>query len=453
MPQRHISKYNPYPNIPITDRQWPDRRITSPPIWCSVDLRDGNQALSNPMDVARKLRVFDALVATGFKEIEIGFPAASRADFDFCRVLIEEERIPRDVTIQVLVQARRHLIEQTFVALQGVPRGIVHLYNSTSTVQREIVFRTDRSGVKAIAVEGATLVSDYASRYPSTEWTFQYSPESYTGTEVDYALEVCDAVMDVWQPTRHHKAIVNLPATVELSTPNIYADSIEWMSRRLGRRDAIVLSVHPHNDRGTAVAAAELALMAGAERVEGTLFGNGERTGNVDLLTLALNMHTQDVDPQLDLSDVPSLVRLAEECTGLPIHPRHPYAGALVFTAFAGSHQDAIRKGFAAQAVDGPWRIPYLAIDPQDIGRTYEAIVRVNSQSGKAGVAFVLEREFGIHLSPDRQVEFSRAVQAITDRTGCELTAAEIEAAFRQKYGDQVDAKVAREESDKLLSS
>jgi len=327
-----VARYQPYPAVSLADRRWPDRRITSAPIWCSVDLRDGNQALINPMDVARKRALFDTLVAIGFKEIEIGFPAASPADFEFCRMLIETARIPDDVTVQVLVQARAHLIEQTFKALEGVPRAIVHLYNSTSTVQREVVFRTDRDGVKAIAVHGARLVQKYSSRQRGTEWTFQYSPESFTATEVDYALEVCDAVTDVWQPTPERKVIINLPATVELSTPNLYADLIEWMDRHLARRNALILSVHPHNDRGCAVAAAELALMAGAERVEGTLFGNGERTGNVDVVTLALNMYTQGVDPGLDFSDVPAAVQCFEACNELPVPARHPYAGSLVFT-------------------------------------------------------------------------------------------------------------------------
>ena len=430
-------KYRPYPAVPLAGRRWPDRRITAPPRWCSVDLRDGNQALIDPMDVPRKRALFNALVLVGFREIEIGFPAASRADFEFCRLLIDTDSIPDDVTVQVLVQARAHLIERTFAALEGVPRATVHLYNSTSTVQREVVFRSDRHGVKAIAVEGARLVQQYAALRPDTDWIFQYSPESFTGTEVDYALEVCDAVTDVWQPTPEHKTIINLPATVELSTPNLYADLIEWMDQRLARRDSLILSVHPHNDRGTAVAAAELALMAGAERIEGTLFGNGERTGNVDVVTLALNLYTQGVEPALDLSDVPGLARLVEQSTELPIHPRHPYAGSLVFTAFAGSHQDAIRKGFAAQHANRCWQVPYLAIDPRDIGRTYEAIVRVNSQSGKGGVAFVLEHEFGIAIPYGLQVEFSRTIQEITDRTGREVTPSEIWDAFRSEYLDR----------------
>jgi 2-isopropylmalate synthase len=430
------ARYQPYGVVPLVDRRWPDRRIRHAPLWCSVDLRDGNQALIDPMNAAQKRVFFDTLVALGFKEIEIGFPAASRADFDFCRMLIDEHRIPEDVTVQVLVQAREHLIEKTFDALRGVRRAIVHLYNSTSAVQRELVFRTDKEGVKAIAVKGARLVRQHASRHLGTEWVFQYSPESFTATEVDYAVEVCDAVIDVWQPTPERKAIVNLPATVELSTPNLYADLIEWVDRHIAARDRVVLSVHPHNDRGTAVAAAELALMAGAERVEGTLFGNGERTGNVDLVTLALNMYSQGVDPALDLSDIAAVVEAAERCTQLPVHPRHPYAGALVFTAFSGSHQDAIRKGLAAQAATGPWRVPYLPIDPGDIGRQYEPIIRVNSQSGKGGIAFVLERDRGIALPYDLQIEFSRLVQDIGDRTGREVTTGQIWDAFKAEYLD-----------------
>jgi 2-isopropylmalate synthase len=436
MHRRPVEKYRPYPQVSLPDRRWPNGRITKAPVWCSVDLRDGNQALIDPMDAQRKRAFFETLVSIGFKEIEIGFPAASRADFDFCRMLIDEERIPDDVTVQVLVQAREPLIRRTFEALEGARRAIVHLYNSTSTLQRELVFRTDQQGVQAIAVEGARLVQHRASIQPGTEWVFQYSPESFTGTEVEYALDVCEAVIEVWQPTPDRKVIINLPATVELSTPNVYADLIEWVDRRIMPRDSVVLSVHPHNDRGTAVAAAELALMAGAERVEGTLFGNGERTGNVDLVTLALNMYTQGVEPALDFSDVPGAVGCAEHCTQLPIHPRHPYAGTLVFTAFSGSHQDAIRKALAAQTADGPWRVPYLSIDPSDIGRSYEAIIRVNSQSGKGGVAFILERQYGIHLPYDLQVEFSGIVQEISDSTGREVRPRQIWEAFRREYLD-----------------
>ena len=447
------AKYTPYGAVPLVDRRWPDRRIHRAPIWCSVDLRDGNQALIDPMDAAHKRAFFDTLVSLGFKQIEIGFPAASRADFDFCRMLIDEHRIPDDVTVQVLVQAREHLIEKTFDALRGVRRAIVHLYNSTSTVQREVVFRTDKQGVKAIAVRGARLVQQQASRRAETEWVFQYSPESFTGTEVDYAVEVCDAVIDVWQPTPDRKAIINLPATVELSTPNLYADLIEWVDRHIAARDRLVLSVHPHNDRGTAIAAAELALTAGAERVEGTLFGNGERTGNVDLVTLALNLYSQGIDPGLDLSDVAAAVEVAERCTQLPVHARHPYAGTLVFTAFSGSHQDAIRKGLAAQAATGPWRVPYLPIDPGDIGRQYEPIIRVNSQSGKGGVAFVLERDHGIALPYDLQIEFSRRIQEIGDRTGREVTTDQIWNAFRAEYLDAVGPFAVRTVNRQITAS
>ena len=421
----------------LDDRQWPSKTIEKAPAWCSVDLRDGNQALIEPMDSERKNRMFDLLVRLGFKEIEIGFPAASQTDFDFCRELIEKGRIPADVTVQVLTQAREHLIHRTFEALRGVPRAIVHLYNSTSTVQREVVFKLDREGVKKIAVDGAQMLKDIAASYPGTEWIFEYSPESFTGTELDYALEICEAVLDVWRPTPQHKAIVNLPATVENSTPNVHADQIEWMSRNFTNRDSIVLSVHPHNDRGTAVAAAELAMMAGADRVEGTLFGNGERTGNVDLITLALNLYTQGVDPNLDLSDIPGVIECAETCTQIPVHVRHPYAGELVFTAFSGSHQDAIKKGFAAQAGKALWQVPYLPLDPNDIGRSYEEIIRVNSQSGKGGVAYLLERDYSVRLPRKLQIEFSRVIQKISDETGREIRPADIWNAFEAEYLSQ----------------
>jgi len=423
--------------VRLDDRQWPSKTIEKAPAWCSVDLRDGNQALIEPMDSERKNRMFDLLVRLGFKEIEIGFPAASQTDFDFCRELIEKGRIPADVTVQVLTQAREHLIHRTFEALRGVPRAIVHLYNSTSTVQREVVFKLDREGVKKIAVDGAQMLKDIAASYPGTEWIFEYSPESFTGTELDYALEICEAVLDVWRPTPQHKAIVNLPATVENSTPNVHADQIEWMSRNFTNRDSIVLSVHPHNDRGTAVAAAELAMMAGADRVEGTLFGNGERTGNVDLITLALNLYTQGVDPNLDLSDIPGVIECAETCTQIPVHVRHPYAGELVFTAFSGSHQDAIKKGFAAQAGKALWQVPYLPLDPNDIGRSYEEIIRVNSQSGKGGVAYLLERDYSVRLPRKLQIEFSRVIQKISDETGREIRPADIWNAFEAEYLSQ----------------
>ncbi|MGD0941683.1 MAG: 2-isopropylmalate synthase [Terracidiphilus sp.] len=431
------AKYTPTPTVRLNDRQWPGKTIENAPAWCSVDLRDGNQALIEPMDSERKRRMFDLLVRLGFKEIEIGFPAASQTDYDFCRELIENDRIPADVTVQVLTQAREHLIHRTFEALRGAPRAIVHVYNSTSTLQREVVFKMDREGVKKIAVDGARMLNEIAASYPGTEWIFEYSPESFTGTELDYALEICEAVLDVWQPTPQHRAIVNLPSTVENSTPNVYADQIEWMSRNLKRRDSIVLSVHPHNDRGTGVAAAELAMMAGADRVEGTLFGNGERTGNVDVITLALNLYSQGIDPGLDLSDIPGIIECAESCTQLPIHPRHPYAGELVFTAFSGSHQDAIKKGFAAQAGKAVWAVPYLPLDPNDIGRTYEEIIRVNSQSGKGGVAYLLERDYSVRLPRKLQIEFGRVIQKISDETGREIRPADIWNAFETEYLNQ----------------
>ncbi|MGE3603491.1 MAG: 2-isopropylmalate synthase [Lautropia sp.] len=432
------AKYRPFPPVRLPDRTWPDRVITAAPTWCSVDLRDGNQALIEPMDAERKLRLFNHLVALGYKEIEVGFPAASQTDFDFVRKLIEEDLIPDDVTVQALVQAREELIARTFESLVGVKRAIVHLYNSTSTAQRRVVFNLDRDGVKQIAVQGAKWVLEHARRHPGPQWIFEYSPESFTGTELDYAVEVCDAVGDVWKPTPASKMIVNLPATVEHSTPNVYADMIEWMHRNLKRRDSIVLSVHPHNDRGCGVAAAELAVMAGAERVEGCLFGNGERTGNVCLVTLGLNLYSQGIDPGIDFSDINESIRIAEYATQLPVHPRHPYAGELVFTAFSGSHQDAIKKGLAARRAegDGIWDVPYLPIDPADLGRTYDAIIRVNSQSGKGGVAYLLERDHGLSLPRLLQVEFSQVIQAITDATGKELDSRAIRAAFDRTYLD-----------------
>lgn len=430
-------KYTAFPPIPLEDRRWPSRIIDKPPIWCSVDLRDGNQALIEPMDSTRKGRMFRMLVDIGFKEIEIGFPAASETDFEFCRELVERHLIPTDVTVQVLVQARKPLIERTFEALRGVHRAIVHLYNSTSALQRKVVFGLDREGVKQIALEGARLVRQHAAQYAETNWIFQYSPESFTGTELDYAVEVCDAVTEEWQASREHKVIINLPATVEMATPNVYADQIEWVGGKIRHRDAIILSLHPHNDRGTAVAAAELGLMAGADRIEGTLFGNGERTGNVDLVTLALNLYTQGVHPGLDLAKIDELIACAEFCNRLPIHPRHPYAGELVFTAFSGSHQDAIKKGFAAQAEGGPWAVPYLPIDPKDLGRSYEPVIRVNSQSGKGGVSFLLERDHGLRMPRKLQVELSRIIQRITDKSGSEATSAEIWNAFKAEYIDR----------------
>jgi 2-isopropylmalate synthase len=441
-------KYRPFEVIGLADRQWPSRTIEKPPVWCSVDLRDGNQALIEPMDPPRKTRMFLKLVETGFKEIEVGFPSASQTDFDFCRDLIERRLIPSDVTVQVLVQARDAFIERTFEAVHGVRRAIVHLYNSTSTLQRRVVFGLDRAGVKDIAVSGARTVLQCAERYPDTEWVFQYSPESFTGTELDYALEVSEAVMDVWRATPRAKVIVNLPATVEMSTPNIYADQIEWFGRNTSRRDSMILSVHPHNDRGTAVAATELALLAGADRVEGTLFGNGERTGNVDIVTLALNMYSQGLHPGLDFSRVNDVIECAEFCTQLPVHPRHPYAGDLVFTAFSGSHQDAIKKGFAAWNQGDPWAIPYLPIDPKDLGRSYEPIIRVNSQSGKGGVSFLLERDYGIKMPRKLQIEFSRVIQQITDSTGREITSAEIWREFKAEYIDRQSPLAIRDHSE-----
>jgi 2-isopropylmalate synthase len=404
------------------------------PTWCSVDLRDGNQALIEPMDCARKRRMFEQLVRIGFKEIEIGFPAASQTDFNFVRELIEERLIPQDVTVQVLTQARADLILRTFESLRGVPRAIVHLYNSTSTTQRRVVFRLDRPGILDIAVRGAQQIRECAALQPDTQWTFQYSPESFTGTELDFAVEICDAVTAVWQPTPQRKVILNLPATVEMATPNIYADQIEWFGRHVARRDSVIISVHPHNDRGTGIAAAELAMMAGAERVEGTLFGNGERTGNVDIVTLALNLYTQGVDPCLDFSNINAVARCAEDCTRLPIHPRHPYVGDLVFTAFSGSHQDAIKKGLAALGPGAIWDVPYLPIDPADLGRSYESIIRVNSQSGKGGVAYLLERDYQLVLPRRLQIEFSGVVQEAADCSGKELTAQDLWRLFEAEY-------------------
>jgi len=436
MKTTHNSKYRPYPPVALADRTWPDQVITEAPAWCSVDLRDGNQALIEPMGSDRKMRFFKLLLACGFKEIEVGFPAASQTDFDFVRTLIEDNLIPEDVTIQVLTQARRELIERTFESLKGARRAIVHLYNSTSTLQRRVVFNQDKEGIKAIATNGAEMVSEIAAKNTDTVWQFQYSPESFTGTELDYAVEVCDAVNAIWQPTPDNKVIINLPATVEMSTPNVHADQIEWMSKHLANREALTLSLHPHNDRGCAVAATELGLMAGGDRVEGTLFGNGERTGNVDIVTLALNLFTQGVDPKLDFSDIYDVQRTVEFCNQLPVHPRHPYTGELVFTAFSGSHQDAIKKGFAAMnASDSDeWAVPYLPIDPADLGRTYEEVIRVNSQSGKGGVAFVLEQDHGLELPRRLQIEFSKVVQGISERTGGEVNSASIRAAFDDEF-------------------
>ncbi|MBI5016708.1 MAG: 2-isopropylmalate synthase [Deltaproteobacteria bacterium] len=431
-----IQKYRPFPPIDLPDRQWPNRRIDRAPAWCSVDLRDGNQALIDPMSLDRKRRMFDQLVRMGFKEIEVGFPAASQTDFDFVRLLVEKKLIPEDVTIQVLTQSREELIRETFEAIQGVRRAIVHLYNSTSALQRRVVFGLDRAGIVGIAVSGATLIRDLAAKTRGTEVVFEYSPESFTGTELDFALEICEAVMDVWQPTPEKKVILNLPATVEMSTPNVHADQIEWFCRNVKNRDSVIVSIHPHNDRGTAVAAAELAVMAGAERVEGTLLGNGERTGNVDIITLALNLFTQGVDPRLDLRNVNEIVRVFEYCNRLPVHPRHPYAGELVFTAFSGSHQDAIKKGFSAlgRAEGEGWEVPYLPIDPNDVGRAYEPIIRINSQSGKGGIAFVMEQDCGYKLPRGLQIEFSHVVQEIADQTSEEISSAALREAFEKEY-------------------
>jgi 2-isopropylmalate synthase len=427
-------RYRQFAPVGLCDRTWPDNVITAPPLWCSVDLRDGNQALIEPMDADRKRRMFDMLVKIGFKEIEVGFPAASQIDFDFVRELIDHDLIPHDVTVQVLTQARPELIDRTFESLRGVRRAIVHLYNSTSAAQRRVVFGLDRAGIVEIAVKAAYCMLEHAGRYPRTDWTFQYSPESFTGTELDFALEICDAVNGVWRPTCERKVIINLPATVEMATPNVYADQIEWFGRHISRRDSIILSVHPHNDRGTAVAAAELAVMAGAERVEGTLFGNGERTGNVDVVTLALNLYTQGVHPKLDFSNINEVARCTEGCTQLPIHPRHPYVGDLVFTAFSGSHQDAIKKGLAARGKDDVWDVPYLPVDPRDVGRTYESVIRVNSQSGKGGIAYVLERDHGITLPRRLQIEFSQVVQAVADATGKEISSQQVWSLFQSEY-------------------
>ena len=435
-------KYRPFQPIDLPDRTWPARTITAPPIWLSTDLRDGNQALIEPMDGARKLRMFRQLVDIGFKEIEVAFPSASQTDFDFVRRLIEDDLIPDDVTIQVLTQSRDELIRRTFDALRGARRAIVHLYNPTAPLFRRVVYGKDRAGIVAIATNGARLFAECAAAQPGTDWRFEYSPETFTMTELDFALEICERVVDVWQDATAHPVILNLPATVEVATPNVFADQVEWMNRQLSRRDRVVVSVHPHNDRGTGVAAAELALMAGADRIEGCLFGNGERTGNVCLVTLALNLHSQGIDPKLDFSDIGAVIRTAEYCTALPVHPRHPYAGELVFTAFSGSHQDAIKKGFAAQRAEeakgnAHWDVPYLPIDPADVGRTYEAVIRVNSQSGKGGIAFLLERDHGLALPRLLQIEFSQVVQAIADDTGNELSSADIHAAFAREYIDR----------------
>ncbi len=437
MLQNPSSKYRAFPPVNLSARQWPDNAITRPPIWMSTDLRDGNQALIEPMSPEKKLRFFEMLVKIGLKEIEVGFPSASQTDFDFVRKLIDEDRIPEDVTIIVLTQSRDELIRRTVDSAVGARRAIVHLYNSVAPVFRKVVFGMTREQITEIAVSGTKLVKELVKQHPQTDWGFEYTPESFSTTELDFSKHICDAVSDIWQPTPNNKMIVNLPSTVECSTPNVYADQIEWMSRKLARRDSLIISVHPHNDRGTAVASAELAIMAGADRVEGCLFGNGERTGNVDLVTLAMNLYTQGVHPGLDFSDIDAVRQVVEECNQLPVHPRHPYAGDLVFTAFSGSHQDAIKKGFAQQKPNTLWEVPYLPIDPADLGRSYDAVIRVNSQSGKGGMAYLLEQEFGLSLPRRLQIEFSRAVQAVADASGREIAAKEIHAIFCSEYFDQ----------------
>ncbi len=428
------TKYQPFQTIDIKDRTWPNQVISEAPRWCSVDLRDGNQALIEPMSVAQKKKMFELLVAVGFKEIEVGFPAASAPDFDFVRSLIEEGRVPDDVTIQVLTQARPALIQRTFESLKGAKKAILHVYNSTSIVQREKVFKTDKAGIIEIAVAGAAEVSRCAELAPETAWTFQYSPESFTGTEIDFAVEVCDAVSSVWKPTTEKPIIFNLPSTVEVSTPNVYADQIEWFCRNIQKRDAIVVSLHTHNDRGCAVASAELAVMGGAQRVEGTLLGNGERTGNMDIVVMAMNLYSQGIDPQLDLQDMDKIVSVVRECTQIDVHPRQPYSGDLVFTAFSGSHQDAIKKCLDIYKEGETWEIAYLPIDPRDLGRTYQDVIRVNSQSGKGGIAYVLANKFGFELPRWLQIEFSRVVQQVTEVSGQEIQPDEIWNLFNQHY-------------------
>ena len=430
-----FDKYLPFVPLELRDRTWPDKKLTKAPRWCSVDLRDGNQALIDPMDPERKRRMFEALVKMGFKEIEVGFPSASQPDYDFVRLLIEEDLVPDDVTIQVLVQCRPELIHRTYECLQGARRAIVHFYNSTSILQRRVVFGLDKPGIVDIAVNAAKLCRKLEDTMGETEIFYEYSPESYTGTEVEFAVEICEAVMDVIEPTADRKIVLNLPATVEMYTPNLYADTIEWFLRRISRRDRLVLSLHPHNDRGCAVAATELGVLAGADRVEGTLFGNGERTGNVDVVTLAMNLFAQGIDPELDVTDIDALRRVAEYCNRLPVHPRHPYVGDLVYTAFSGSHQDAIKKGMEALPRDYTvWEVPYLPIDPKHVGRTYEAVIRVNSQSGKGGVAFIMKVEHGFDLPRRLQIEFSKTIQAITEDSGTEISPTAMWDAFRTVY-------------------
>ncbi|HDY84628.1 hypothetical protein LCGC14_0528520 [marine sediment metagenome] len=438
MLQDPSTKYQPFPVIKLNDRQWPTKTITSPPIWMSTDLRDGNQSLFEPMNAQRKMQMFTMLCEIGFKEIEVAFPAASKTDFDFVRSLIEDDHIPEDVTIEVLTQAREHLIIRTMESLKGAKKAIVHIYNATSKPFRDVVFGMSKDEVINMAVSSVQLVKSLAAKQPETQWTLEYSPETFTATELDFALEICNAVTEAWGATSDNKVILNLPATVEVATPNVYADQIEWMHRHLDRRDSVILSLHPHNDRGTAVAAAELALMAGADRVEGCMFGHGERTGNVDIVTLALNLYTQGVSPGLDFSDIDAIGRTVEECTQLPIHPRHPYVGDLVFTAFSGSHQDAIKKGLAVQKDDAIWAVPYLPIDPKDVGRSYDSVIRVNSQSGKGGIAYLMESEYGVVMPRRLQVEFAGIVQQHTDSNDGEIIAADIWQLFSTTYLDNV---------------
>ena len=446
------SKYTPFNPVNLKERTWPNQIIKKAPTWCSVDLRDGNQSLIEPMDTAKKLKLFNTLISIGFKEIEIGFPSASETDYNFCRHLIKNNLIPKTVTIQVLTQAREHLIDKTFESLEGCHSAIIHLYNSVSTLQRKVVFKQDRQGVKQIALDGAKMIFERLDGLENSNIRLQYSPESFTGTELDYALEVCEEVLDCWKAKPNNPIIINLPATVEMSTPNIYADQIEWMVKNFSDRNRVILSLHPHNDRGTGIAATELALMAGADRVEGTLFGNGERTGNVDIVTLGLNMYTQGINPHLDFTDINNLIETAEFCTQLPVHQRHPYAGSLVHTAFSGSHQDAIRKGMEAisKANSEKWEVPYLPIDPSDIGKTYEAIIRVNSQSGKAGSAWLLEQDHNIYLPRGAQVQFSKSVQKIADKTGKEITSETIWEIFTKEYLIDGKFKLINFDSKKL---
>jgi 2-isopropylmalate synthase len=431
-----FTKYKKYPCMKLENRQWPDREIEKAPIWCSVDLRDGNQSLPIPMSVEEKIKMFKMLVGLGFKEIEVGFPSASNTEYSFLRRLIEDKLIPEDVTIQVLTQARDHLIEKTFEALSGAKNAVVHLYNSTSTLQRRVVFGKSKEEIIDIAIHGAELLNYYKEKYSETKFTFEYSPESFTGTEMEYALEICEAVLKVWKPTKERKAIINLPGTVEMTTPNVYADQIEWFCKNLSNREAVIVSLHTHNDRGTCTAASELGLLAGADRIEGTLFGNGERTGNLDILTMGMNLYSQGIDPKLDFSNINNIIRIYEECTKLTVHDRHPYAGNLVYAAFSGSHQDAIRKGLLVMKEDKNqfWEVPYLPIDPHDVGREYEEIIRINSQSGKGGAAFIMESQFGFVLPKAMHEEFGKLIKDNSDSTGAELAPDQMLELFKEEY-------------------